>query len=231
MRFRTSTALQGGRRRVEWIDFRAALAAAVVMALVSGTLLPVATADDQLSIVRIENNGEDFDAAGSGTLIKKTADYALVLTCWHVFADGEGKITVRNPSWSQSYTARLLLSDEDQDVAILAIDPPEAPALSLADNVPPNGSAVEFAGYARPDALERHGGELVTEAAYYNKNGTQWHVQEWTGHSTPGYSGGPLLDSSGRVTGLITGNTEKSVIGPGIEPIRTVLGRLEAQYR
>ena len=103
--------------------------------------------------------------------------------------------------------ARVVYFDPVQDLAVLAVDSLEAPPLPAAATVRGN-TAAAFAGYplggplqVRPATVLSSGPLLVPDITGGQK--TLLDVYQLAGNVQSGNSGGPLLDASGQVVGVI----------------------------
>lgn len=103
--------------------------------------------------------------------------------------------------------ARVVYFDPIKDLAILAVDSLDAAPLSTASTVPGNTSAA-FAGYplggplqVRPATVMSSGPLLVPDIMGGEKS--LLDVYQLAGNVQSGNSGGPLLDSSGHVVGVV----------------------------
>lgn len=141
--------------------------------------------------------------SGAGTIWH--AD-GLIVTCAHVVSGREQNLRVKL-SDGRSFPARLLAKDSSVDLAAIAIDASGLPAVTLGDsrNLRPgdwisalghpwgvNGSATSGVVIGAGDDLEEIEGI--------------WRARrDWIAahlHLRPGYSGGPMLDSAGRLVGV-----------------------------
>jgi uncharacterized membrane protein required for colicin V production len=103
--------------------------------------------------------------------------------------------------------ARVVYFDPVKDLAILAVDGLNVPPLPTAANLP-DKSAAAFAGYPLGGPLQVRPATVVTSGPLLipDITGTQksvLDVYQLAGNVQSGNSGGPLLDSSGRVAGVV----------------------------
>jgi S1-C subfamily serine protease len=177
---------------------------------------------------------------GSGVWVSKDG---YVATCWHVVENAdEIQVKIAYPGVYDLeknilvsaafalYTAKVVASDRNADVAILKVSPnpfatPPAiqrtvsgtPAIKFASadlrkSLPNPGDLALAGGYplGRPDLLTQRG-TVATVAMVENFGGTEASKGVrilLSLVSNPGNSGGPVFDSDGKVLGLLRGNFE-----------------------
>jgi S1-C subfamily serine protease len=142
------------------------------------------------------------EGAGSGSVIDKRGH---ILTNYHVVEDAR-QIQVTLPS-GKSYPAEIVGSDADQDVAVLKIDAPASELLPVPVGTSDNlqvGQRVYTLG--NPFGLE---GTLTTgiisnlNRTLPSRTGREMKsIIQTDAAMNPGNSGGPLLDTSGRMIGM-----------------------------
>jgi S1-C subfamily serine protease len=176
----------------------------------------------------------DGHALGAGTGIVLSPD-GTVLTNNHVI-DGATNIRVTDVGNDRTYPASVTGYDEQHDVAVLHL----VGASALATD--PLGNSAQVGGNDAVLALGNAGGrggaptqargeitgrnETISVSGGGNAE-TLAGMFETSARLEPGDSGGPLLDSSGRVIGMDTATSEQDghVDGPGYAiPINTVVG-------
>lgn len=164
--------------------------------------------------VRLDIRGDGSEAACSGVLVSSSP--AVVLTAGHcvdwLSAPGEAAYQVAFPVAGEGpLPAHLLFTDAPHDLAALVLDaePPVAP-VTLRSDAPAAGETVYDVGYpggrARPQV--RVGQVLLAHAAQVPVSGSEVPDVTVTDLAVqPGESGGPLLDASGRLAGILTGGS------------------------
>jgi S1-C subfamily serine protease len=156
------------------------------------------------SVVKITGVSISCDRGqeGSGWVVAR----GRVVTNAHVVA-GLSQVTVRPRGTGPSYTGRVVLFDPERDLAVLAVpDLPSRP-LRLGSDLK-RGEAAVVAGFPldgpyRLDAARIRQVIDARGADIYGNPGTVREVYSMYTRVRPGNSGGPLLDTSGRVVGVI----------------------------
>ena len=145
-------------------------------------------------------------SAGSGFVL--TAD-GYIVTNHHVISNATSvEVTLDN---GKTYTAEIVGSDKDYDVAVLKVDPGE-------DKLTPVvlGSAETLVVGEDVCTIGNPLGELTFSLAEgvvscldreINLNGTPFNMIQTTAAVNPGNSGGPLFNSYGEVVGIVTAKT------------------------
>lgn len=195
----------------------------------SGRLTPLVPVPDTslarrlaASTVRIINSEGGSQSIGSGAIVDKNGDAALVLTCGHLFREGIGRVIVIAPS-GRTYAARVLDVDSAWDMAVLIIGAPDAPAIPLAASPPAGSEDLAYAGYGPQGRFASGAGRLV---GYVRMQGTATaDTLQLTGAARQGDSGGPIINACGQLVGLIVGTNGRIVIGPSCRPIKRFLDR------
>lgn len=149
------------------------------------------------SLVRVHNG----QGAGAGTIWHPDG---LVITNAHVIAGRHG-LAVTLPN-GESYAAKVLASDPERDLAALAIEASDLPTIDLGDSrqLRP-GQWVMSLGHpwgvsgALTSGIVIATGRHLPEAPAAER---EWIVAGL--HLRPGHSGGPMVDSGGRLVGINT---------------------------
>lgn len=103
--------------------------------------------------------------------------------------------------------ARVIYFDPDKDLAILAVDGLQATPLSSGPNISANAHAA-FAGYPLGGPLQTRAATVLSSGPMMvpdiqDSNKTLIDVYQLAANVQSGNSGGPLLDTQGRVVGVI----------------------------
>jgi S1-C subfamily serine protease len=171
----------------------------------SGTASPRVLARAARSVVKIVGDAAACGRGqeGSGAVVAPQR----VVTNAHVVA-GVVAPTVQVGGEGPGLAARVVLFDPQRDVAVLAVPGLSAPALPLASRNLGRGDGAVVAGFPRngPFAV---GGARVRDVLtavgedIYGKPGVEREVYSLYANVQQGNSGGPLLDTSGTVVGLV----------------------------
>jgi S1-C subfamily serine protease len=143
------------------------------------------------------------EGAGSGSVLDKRGH---ILTNYHVIEDAE-KIEVTLPGGKESYEGRLVGTDAENDIALLKIDAPPEELFPVPLGTSNNlhvGQRVYTLG--NPFGLEG----TFTTGVISNLNRTvpnrlgreMKSIIQTDAAMNPGNSGGPLLDTAGRMIGM-----------------------------
>jgi len=157
------------------------------------------------------------EGAGSGCVLDKQGH---ILTNFHV-VEGANKVSVTLPGGKESYDGELIGEDPENDIAVLKIDaPPEElfpVPIGMSDNLQV-GQRVYTLG--NPFGLE---GTLTTgiisnlNRTLPSRTGREMKsIIQTDAAMNPGNSGGPLLDTSGRMIGMNVAIATKSGQSAGV---------------
>jgi serine protease Do len=146
------------------------------------------------------NPSQPFRGQGSGFII---GDDGLILTNAHVVRDAK-EVTVKL-SDRREYSAKVLGTDPVTDVAVLRIDAKDLPVvrlgdpkrLDVGDPVLAIGAPFGFEQTATQGIVSAKGRSLPGDAVV--------PFIQTDAAVNPGNSGGPLLNASGEVVGIVTG--------------------------
>lgn len=140
-------------------------------------------------------------SGGSGSLVGVSADRGLVLTCWHIFDGGTGRVTCRFPNGFQS-TARVLGLYPTHDLAALEIvRPPGIEPLLIRDAKPEDGPFT-VVGFPYFGGFRFTSGRLLQPYLDYEiRVGTPTYS---------GFSGGPCVNRYGEIVGVCVTTSDAS---------------------
>lgn len=156
---------------------------------------------------------DSFEPVGSGTCFALNQDGYLA-TCHHVIA-GARKIRIRgvNGNFSKLYKARVVLTDERNDLSILKIVDDSFTSIpgipySVSSILSDVGENVFVLGYPlraeMGDEIKLTNG-LVSSSSGYQGDPTSYQISAAV---QPGNSGGPLFDSDGNIIGVVNARLE-----------------------
>lgn len=149
------------------------------------------------SVVVVEcSTAADRPVLGSGFYLSSTG---LVATNAHVVEDCQG-VFVREDRETLPSNAQIVLVSAEHDVAFLKVPGDRKPALILAP-VESLSQGQEVFAIGHPAGLEYSVSDGIISA--FRKVASRRLIQT-TAPISPGSSGGPLLDASGRVVGMTT---------------------------
>jgi S1-C subfamily serine protease len=180
------------------------------------------------SVVRVLGSACGLGISGSGWV----AEPGVVVTAAHVVA-GERDTSVVPPRSEQRLDAQVIGFDSKNDVAILRVRGLEAHPLSLAD--PQEKRPVGIVGYPLNGPLDVEAGRVgrtgpvMTEDAY-GHGPVERTITSLGGVVRHGNSGGPAIDSDGRVQATVFASRIGSSGGYGIPAtvVRKVLADAHA---
>jgi S1-C subfamily serine protease len=139
-------------------------------------------------------------SAGSGVVIGTQGE---ILTNSHVVEDCQ-KITVQFPS-KDSETAVLVARDQRNDLAVVRTSKPLASVAAFRDGAPVRaGDTVVALGYPLSGLLASTTNVSVGNVSALAGLGDDSRYLQISAPVQPGNSGGPLLDASGHLVGIVT---------------------------
>jgi S1-C subfamily serine protease len=167
------------------------------------------------------NGGQGTAASGSGFFVSKSG---IIATNAHLIADAKKiNVKVSNDQGISNYSAKIVLNDAQNDVALLQIDDqkfngtPDLPytILSSADV----GEKVFTIGYPLNDIMGTN--FKVTDGIISSKSGIGDDVRYFqiSVPLQPGNSGGPLFDKDGDVIGITTARLNSAAVGTQVENV------------
>jgi S1-C subfamily serine protease len=139
-------------------------------------------------------------SSGSGVVIGAQGE---ILTNSHVVEDCQ-QITVQFPS-KGSEVASLVARDERNDLAVIRANKPTASLVTFRDGAPVRaGDTVVALGYPLAGLLASTANLSVGNVSALAGLGDDSRYLQISAPVQPGNSGGPLLDASGRLVGIVT---------------------------
>lgn len=217
-----------------------ALARVDPLPAITGPLAPVGPPDPRVlrlpgvrraapSVVRILGTACGLGVEGSGWVVRP----GLVATAAHVVA-GQTDTTVDAPGSDRRLDATAAAFDAGNDFAILRVDGLHARALPFVDAIP--GEPVAILGYPGNGPFDAEPGRIGRTVAVISRgiSGlglTERLVTTVRGLVRHGNSGGPAVDSRGRVEATMFAAREGGRSGFGVpaEVVRRALGSMHAR--
>ncbi|MCG8585609.1 MAG: serine protease [Pirellulales bacterium] len=145
---------------------------------------------------------KDGTSYGSGTLVDVKGGHGLVITNWHVVRDAGGEILVVFPGGFRS-AAKVVKQDRDWDLAALMIwEPKGVKPVPLAPQAPQPGQPLTIAGYGGGvyRAAQGRCTQYVSPGMHH-----PFEMVELSAPARNGDSGGPILNESGQLAGVLFG--------------------------
>lgn len=167
-------------------------------------------------IMAVEANGVSF---GSGTLIHRQNKVGLVVTNWHVVRDSPSEIIVTFPNGFRS-SAKITKGDAEWDLAALLVWTPDIEPVQITNTPPRPGDALTIAGYGSGVYRAVSG----TCAQYVAPSLDKPHeMVELNAVARQGDSGGPILNESGELAGVLFGASWRTTSGSYSGRVKTFL--------
>lgn len=192
----------------------------MVLLLTARTHHASLAADLSHSSVRIVNRNGDEQSIGSGTLVERLDGCGLVLTCAHLFDDGQGDLIVYFRHGTPQRAVVVAVDDANDLATLLVAKPPVRPA-PMAARVPERGEELASCGFGQEGEFLINRGE--SQGRVTLEDGHDEGVIELRGAARQGDSGGGIYDERGQLVGVIFGSDGKVVDGTHCEVFRRFL--------
>jgi len=165
------------------------------------------------AVCRVQNQVGPITSGGSGTLIEPSK----VLTCYHVFRDGEGVVRCL---WSdESHAAKVLERAPQKDLALLGLaEPSKHSPVSVGNTLPLRGQGLTLAGFGTDGKYRAINGALHG----YGRSGAA-SVLIMAGSARLGDSGGPIYNASRELVGVLTATGGGETIATSLVEVRELL--------
>lgn len=169
-------------------------------------------------IARDFGNGEKlFSSSGSGFLMKFDGKHYLV-TCDHVVGFAETPMIEINDEQRRRYLNSKKGGDTFLDVALFEMQPsairPEIRVLDIAKENPVVGSQVTGYGFKKDGTLQLIHGKVSGRDVYTTRYVIPHYLLYSTDFDVPiGFSGGPIVDSEGKIVGMMVGGDSIAKVG------------------
>lgn len=162
-------------------------------------------------------------ASGSGFVITQDG---YIVTNYHVIEDAvkDSSVTITVSFYNgDSYTAKLVGGEKDNDVAVLKIDAAGLAAVTLGDSdklsvgqlVAAIGNPLGELTYSLTDGIVSALDRIITTGS--GRDSTTLNMLQTNCAINPGNSGGPLFNSYGEVIGITTAKYGSSASGTTVE--------------
>lgn len=171
-------------------------------------------------------------SAGSGFIL--TADGYIATNCHVVSNATDVQVTLNDGA---TYTAQVVGSDADYDIAVLKVDPGETKlkpvVLGSTENLEVGEDVCTIGNPLGELTFSMSRGIVSCLDREINLNGTPFNMIQIDTAINPGNSGGPLFNSYGEVVGIVTAKTSSTGNGTAAEglgfaiPIDDVLNMLK----
>jgi S1-C subfamily serine protease len=162
---------------------------------------------------------------GSGVLVWRGTEQAVVLTVHHLFRDRGTKIRVVFPN-GEKYEAEQVQSESDPDLGALTIPRPGVEPMVISEDDPPRpGDRVFLCGFdGKTGNYRRTPGVVKGYSAHRTSSGfTPEHDLAVIGGAVEGNSGGPIVDEDGELVAIIWGTDGRMTYGSYANRIGTFL--------
>lgn len=157
------------------------------------------------SVVKLEGRGCGGLVDGSGYVAYKAGNVGLVVTNAHVVA-GVDRPKVLDANGQ--HNAIPLVFDRNLDIAVLRVEGLAGPALNSGPSQVSRGTVTAVLGYPGGGSF-RAGGATVLDQFnaigrdIYGEQRTRRNIYELKADIIPGNSGGPIINASGQVVGVV----------------------------
>ncbi len=141
----------------------------------------------------------DFHSAGTGFAINKDG---AILTSAHVVSACDA-VELRVPGSTRRLPVRIRAMDEDNDLAILDTGYRAPAILRFAPHLPPAADPVAVIGYPQEGQIRLTPRLTPAQVSYDLSDPRKRGLLGVIGDVRRGHSGGPVLDSKGRVIGVL----------------------------
>jgi S1-C subfamily serine protease len=159
------------------------------------------------STVKIEGSACDLAIAGSGVVVGE----GMVMTAAHVVA-GASKLNVIDPV-GRRRSAAVIVVDPLADLAVLSVSHLDRDFVNVSTRTSDRGLAAAVLGYPRGGSLAVQPGVVLDnyraqQHDIYGRDVIERQVLEVQAPVEPGQSGGPVVDATGSLVGIIFGQSE-----------------------
>jgi len=222
-----------------------ALAALLAPPVRAQDAIPPETVDAmKQATVFIRVAGDGWAATGSGFVVSGDDQALLIATNDHVAVPRPGKATITvvfdsGTKTERSYPAQVAAADPERDLAVLRVAGVKAPPKPVAYNEPPKlveTMGVYSFGFPFGKALSTSKGlpaitvGKASVSSLRNDSDGELSVIQIDGNLNPGNSGGPIVDTKGRLIGVAVATIRDGqgigLVIPSQELARMMQGRV-----
>lgn len=178
---------------------------------------PIVAVGQELAraIVRVVSHDADGDSLGTGTVVCASGKTLCIVTAWHVVEGGRSH-EVRT-SDGRRLQAELCARDEANDLAVLRVEHYGATPVALSDDA---RGMLTAAGYGGDGRLVAYRGPQIRTATAEGANAPSLVMR---GEARGGDSGGPVLNASGALVGVLWGSARGETYAMFGAPVRAVI--------
>ncbi len=159
----------------------------------------------------VRGKGAVKRTGGTAVLIYKRGKEAVAITAQHLFRNLRKPVEVilEFPS-GKNFQGTLVAEDSVSDLAAVTLDAPDAEPIQIYLDDPKIGERVTVAGYGMDGCYKTTAG--IVKGPKRTSSGVACWL-EMTGGSRGGDSGGPMLNSSGQLLGILWGTSGTTSTG------------------
>lgn len=162
--------------------------------------------------------GQPVQTASAGSGFVLTADGYIATNCHVVSGATDVQVTLNDGS---TYTAQVVGSDADYDIAVLKVDPGETKlkpvVLGTSENLQVGEDVCTIGNPLGELTFSMSRGIVSCLDREINLDGTPFNMIQVDTAINPGNSGGPLFNSYGEVVGIVTAKTSSTGSGTAAE--------------
>lgn len=175
------------------------------------------------SVVRVRHETASGASLGTATLVAIQDEQCYFATCAHLFDEGKGRTLLLKPNRSRSDTnlAEIIALDRRHDVALLRSKRWDLLPVKIF-KLPKAGNLIAC-GFGPNGQMRAIRGPLVGQAV---PQGALMPSLRMRGSVRPGDSGGPVLDSLGRLVAIVWGERNGETYAAYGDPLNRILDKI-----
>ena len=179
------------------------------------------------AIVRVGCHQPGSRSYATGTIILRSGKSAYVLTCAHLLGAQGTKARAYAIIKGNQYEARVEQVDRIWDIALLRIADPGIAPVDLAESTPKQGETIRLMGFGT-GSYRQIAGQMLGFAAPAETS--RFQLLRVSVGSRDGDSGGPMLNSRGKLVGVISSTNGRETYGCCLPRLRQMLRVLLAGH-